>query len=89
MKQFLLTCFLLLRLAQQKDSHNGDGEYTRWYSKNTTFTLPVSCKFSEKVKIGDDLLHSPWLGLKIKYEHQYWTLVVVKKFDVWDIDDLE
>ena len=93
MKHFLLalTCLLSVRLARVRISHNGDGEYTRWYDHSMYFDLPVSCKFENQVKVGDDLFQTIYWRekLKVKGAGKDWSLTVMGKTFSPDLEELE
>lgn len=81
MKQFILSCFLLIRLSQYHTSTLWSGmEGYFWRDKSIEIMLPVSCRVLSEVKEGENYLPR----IATKGSRKNWEMKVVRKIIVED-----
>lgn len=80
MKQFLLSCFLVLQMSERHVSTVWSGmEGIIWRDKSVEFVLPVSCFGFEKYQTGDDFLQSNWMREIVRGNPKNWEMKIVRK----------
>ena len=88
MKQFILSCFLLIRLSEYHVSLVGS-EHLGWSDKSVDFILPVNCRTLEKINVGDDFLQSRYMRQIVQGDPRRWSMKVVRKIIVEDAESSE